>query len=324
VNLDEKIYVAGHKGMVGSSIVRLLEKRGHTNIIKRTSSQLDLRDQSKVNEFFKQEKPETVILAAAKVGGIEANMNDLTGFLIENLQIQTNVLTAAFHNHVPHFMFLGSSCIYPRESVQPLKEEYILTGPLEPTNEGYALAKIPGIKACEYYNKEHGMNYLSVIPTNLYGINDNFKPESSHVISSILRRMHAAKENGETYVEIWGTGKPYREFMYVDDMAEATLFVLENYKGSTSINIGTGKDITIKELAETIQEVVGYKGKLKFNHSKPDGMFRKRLDVTKLKDMGWKSKTSLNEGLQKTYAWYLKNKEEIEKENNDHISELIK
>jgi GDP-L-fucose synthase len=314
MDLDEKIYVAGHKGMVGSAIVRQLEKKGHSNIIKKTSSLLDLRNQTKVNEFFQQEKPETVILAAAKVGGIEANMNDLTGFLLENLQIQTNVLTAAYKNNVKKFMLLGSSCIYPKESIQPIKEEYLLTGPLEPTNEGYALAKITGLKACEYYKKEYGLNYLSVIPTNLYGINDNFNPKTSHVISSIIRRMHAAKENNDPYVEIWGTGKPYREFMYVDDMAEATIFVLENYKGSTSINIGTGKDITIKKLAETIQEVIEYEGKLTFNTSKPDGMFRKRLDVTKLKKMGWESKISLKEGLKKTYSWYLQNKKKIEKE----------
>ncbi len=313
MDLDHKIYVAGHRGMVGSAIVRLLEKRGHENIIKKTSSQLDLRDQAKVNEFFIKEKPETVILAAAKVGGIEANMNDLTGFLLENLQIQTNVLTSAYNNNVKNFMFLGSSCIYPKESNQPIKEEYLLTGPIEPTNEGYALAKITGIKACEYYHKEHGMNYLSVIPTNLYGINDNFDPKTSHVISSIIRRMHAAKVNNDPYVEIWGTGKPYREFMYVDDMAEATIFVLENYKERTSVNVGTGQDVTIKELAETIQEVVEYKGKLKFNTNKPDGMFRKRLDVTKLKNMGWEPKISLKEGLKRTYNWYLQNKEKIEK-----------
>ncbi len=313
VDLDEKIYVAGHRGMVGSSIVRLLEKRGYRNIIKRTSSELDLRNQTKVNEFFDKEKPETVILAAAKVGGIEANMNDLTGFLLENLQIQTNVLTAAYRNDVQNFMFLGSSCIYPKESKQPIKEEYLLTGPLEPTNEGYALAKITGIKACEYYHEEHGLNYKSVIPTNLYGINDNFNPKESHVISSIMRRMHIAKENKKDYVKIWGTGKPYREFMYVDDMAEATIFVLENYKGNNSINIGTGEDITIKELAETIKEVVGFKGKLIFDHSKPDGMFRKRLDVTKIKSMGWEPKISLKRGLRLMYRWYLQNKEEIEK-----------
>ncbi|PKL66222.1 MAG: GDP-fucose synthetase [Methanobacteriales archaeon HGW-Methanobacteriales-1] len=312
MDLDQKIYVAGHTGMVGSAIVRMLEKKGYNNIIKRTSAQLDLREQSKVNEFFREEKPETVILAAAKVGGIEANMNDLTGFLLENIQIQTNVLTSAYNNNVQNLMLLGSSCIYPRESAQPIKEDYLLTGPLEPTNEGYALAKITGLKACEYYNKEHGMNYISVIPTNLYGINDNFDPKTSHVISSIMRRMHIAKENKDPYVEIWGTGKPYREFMYVDDMAEATIFILENYKGSSSINIGTGKDITIKELAKTIQETIGYKGKLIFNTSKPDGMFRKRLDVTKLKDMGWESKISLKDGLQMTYKWYLENNDEIE------------
>lgn len=305
MNFDEKIYVAGHNGMVGSAIVRCLERKGYTNIIKKSSKQLDLRNQAKVNEFFEEEKPNTVILAAAKVGGIEANRNDLTGFLMDNLLIEANVLTAAFNNDVENFMFLGSSCIYPREAPQPLKEEYLLTGPLEPTNEGYAIAKIAGLKACEYYNKEHGLNYISVMPTNLYGVNDNFDPNNSHVISAILQRMHYAKVNNEPSVVIWGTGNPYREFLYVDDMAEATVFLLENYKGNTFVNVGTGEDLTIRELAETIKKVVGYDGELVFDSTKPDGMYKKQLDVSKLSNLGWEPKISLEEGLKLTYEWFL-------------------
>ncbi len=304
---DDKIYVAGHKGMVGSAIVRELEKKGYKNIIKRNSKELDLRNQNKVEEFFNKETPDVVILAAAKVGGIEANRNNLYGFLIENLQIETNVITSAYNNGVKNFMFLGSSCIYPREAQQPLNEDYLLTGPLEPTNEGYAISKIAGLKACEYINKEKGLNYLSVMPTNLYGINDNFDSKNSHVISAILQRMHKAKINKEPFVEIWGTGKPYREFLYVDDMAEGTIFVLENYTGKTFVNIGTGKDMTIKELAETIKEVVGYEGELKFDTSKPDGMYKKQLDISKIQQLGWKPKISLKDGLTKMYQWYLKN-----------------
>jgi len=304
---SSKIYVAGHKGMVGSAIVRLLKQKGYKNIIKRTSSELDLRNQKKVNEFFIKNNPDCVILAAAKVGGIKANMNDLSGFLMDNLSIQTNVINAAYNYGVKNFVFLGSSCIYPKNAPQPLKEEYLLTGPLEPTNEGYAIAKIAGLKACEYYNKEHNVNYISVMPPNLYGINDNFNPEYSHVISGIMRRLHLAKKNNLESVEIWGSGKPYREFMYVDDMAEGTIFLLENYKESGFINLGVGEDVTIAELANLIKEVVGYDGDLIFNPSKPDGMYRKLLDVTKLKKLGWTYKTSLKEGLIKTYKWYLEN-----------------
>lgn len=313
MELNEKIYVAGHNGMVGSAIVRCLKRKGYTNIITKTSKELDLRDQNKVNEFFKKEKPNTVILAAAKVGGIEANRNNLTGFLMENLKIQTNVIDASYKHDVENFMFLGSSCVYPREAPQPLKEEYLLTGPLEPTNEGYALAKISGLKACEYYNKEHGLNYLSVMPCNIYGINDNFDPKNSHVIAAIMQRIHKAKENNEEYVEIWGTGNAYREFLYVDDAAEGTIFVLENYKGNTFLNLGTGEDMTIRELAETIKEVVGFEGKFKFNSSKPDGMHRKQVDITKLKELGWKPKISLKDGLSKTYEWYLNKLKEEDK-----------
>ncbi|WP_413827274.1 GDP-L-fucose synthase family protein [Methanobrevibacter sp. UBA313] len=304
---NEKIYVTGHNGMVGSAIVRVLKRKGYTNIITKTSKELDLRNQNKTNEFIKKEKPNTIIIASAKVGGINANMNNLTGFLMDNLQIETNIISSAYKNNVENLMFLGSSCIYPREAQQPLKEDYLLTGPLEPTNEGYAIAKIAGLKACEYLNKEHDLNYISVMPCNLYGENDNFDPESSHVIAGIMQRMHLAKEENKSFIKIWGSGKPLREFLYVDDMAEATVFVLENYKGSDFINIGSFSEITIKELAETIQKVIGYEGELMFDTSKPDGMFRKKLDTTKINELGWQPKFSLENGLKKTYEWYLKN-----------------
>lgn len=305
MDLNEKIFVAGHNGMVGSAIVRCLERKGYTNIIKRTSKELDLRNQAKVNEFFEKEKPNTVILAAAKVGGIEANRNDLSGFLMDNLLIEINVLNASFKNGVENFMLVGSVCVYPTVVPQPIKEEYLFTGPLEPDDEGYGIAKIAGLKACEYYNKEHNLNYLSVMPTNIYGVNDNFHPKNSHVIAGIMRRMHNAKVNNEPSVIIWGTGKPTREFLYVDDMAEGTIFVLENYKGSTFLNIGTGEDITIKKLAETIKKVIGYNGELIFDSSMPDGTFRRQLDVSKIKELGWEPKISLEEGLKLMYEWYL-------------------
>ena len=310
---NSKIYVAGHRGMAGSAIVRALEQKGYKNIIKKTSSELDLRNQKKVNEFFKNQSPDTVILAAAKVGGINANMNDLSGFLIDNLLIQTNVINAAHYNGTENLLFLGSSCIYPKDAPQPLKEEYLLKGLLEPTNEGYAIAKIAGLKACEYLNKEYGLNYISMMPPNLYGVNDNFDPNTSHVLSAILKRMHDAKENDISSVTIWGTGKQYREFMYVDDMADAALFLLENYNGSDFINVGVGKDITISGLANLIKEIVGYEGELIFDHSKPDGMYRKLLDVSKMENLGWSYKTSLRDGITKTYKWYLDNIENINK-----------
>ena len=308
-DLDSKIYVAGHNGMVGSAICRLLKERGYTNLILKSHSELDLTNQVDVIDFFKNEKPDAVFLAAAKVGGINANMNNQSAFLLENIGIEYNVINAAFENDVNDLMFLGSSCIYPRESKQPIKEEYLLTGPLEPTNEGYALAKIVGLKACQYLNEQYGTNYIGVMPTNLYGINDNFDLESSHLVPAIMRKMHEAKINNNPQVEIWGTGKPYRELLFVEDMADATLFTFENYKGRSFVNVGTGEDLTIKQISETIQKIVGYEGELYFNTDKPDGMYRKLLDVTNLKDLGWKPKYSLEEGLKITYDWYLDNME---------------
>ena len=305
LDLDSKIYVAGHNGMVGSAICRLLEKKGYTNLVFKTHSELDLTNQLAVEEFFKKEKPDAVFLAAAKVGGIKANMNNQSAFLMENIGIEYNVINSAFNNDVDDLMFLGSSCIYPRESKQPIKEEYLLTGPLEPTNEGYALAKIAGLKSCQYFNEQYGTNYIGVMPTNLYGINDNFDLESSHLVPAIIRKMHEAKINNAENVEIWGTGKPYRELLFVEDMADATLFAFENYKGKSFINVGTGEDLTIKQISETIQKIVGFEGELYFNTSKPDGMYRKLLDVSKLRDLGWKPKYSLEEGLKITYEWFL-------------------
>lgn len=307
LDLNSKIYVAGHNGMVGSAICRLLEKKGYNNLILKSHLELDLTNQSKVNEFFKTEKPDVVFLAAAKVGGINANMNNQSAFLLENIGIEYNVINAAFDNDVNDLMFLGSSCIYPRESNQPIKEEYLLTGPLEPTNEGYALAKIVGLKACQYLNEQYGTNYIGVMPTNLYGFNDNFDLESSHLVPAIMRKMHEAKLNNSSEVEIWGTGKPYRELLFVEDMADATLFAFENYKGKSFINVGTGEDLTIAQISETIQKIVGYKGELYFNIDKPDGMYRKLLDVTNLKDLGWQPKYTLEEGIQLTYDWFKEN-----------------
>ncbi len=307
MNKDDKIYVAGHNGMVGSAIIRALKKRGNTNFVLKSHRELDLTIQSDVNNFFKEESPDVVFLAAAKVGGINANIADPVSFLMDNIIIQHNVIKSAFDSGVDKLIFLGSSCIYPTESQQPLKEEYLLTGPLEPTNEGYALSKIVGLKACEYYNKQYGTNYIGVMPPNLYGINDNFNLKTAHVVASLIKKMHIAKVNEHSTVEIWGSGNQYRELMFVDDMADATLFAADNYTGDTFINIGVGVDYTIRELAETIQKVVGFEGELFFDTSKPDGMFRKVLDVSNFNKLGWKSKVSLEEGLSLTYDWFLKN-----------------
>ena len=293
--------------MVGSAIIRALKKRGNTNFVLKSHRELDLTIQSDVNNFFKEESPDVVFLAAAKVGGINANIADPVSFLLDNIIIQHNVIKSAFDSGVDKLIFLGSSCIYPTESQQPLKEEYLLTGPLEPTNEGYALSKIVGLKACEYYNKQYGTNYIGVMPPNLYGINDNFNLKTAHVVASLIKKMHIAKVNEHSTVEIWGSGNQYRELMFVDDMADATLFAADNYTGDTFINIGVGVDYTIRELAETIQKVVGFEGELFFDTSKPDGMFRKVLDVSNFNKLGWKSKVSLEEGLSLTYDWFLKN-----------------
>lgn len=307
MNSNDKIYVAGHNGMVGSAIVRALEKKRHDNFVLKTHKELDLTIQNDVFDFFKKEKPDIVFLAAAKVGGINANIADPVSFLMDNIIIQHNVIKSAFENDVENLIFLGSSCIYPTKAQQPLKEEYLLTGPLEPTNEGYALSKIVGLKACEYYNKQYGTNYIGVMPPNLYGINDNFDLKTAHVVASLIKKMHIGKINDESQVEIWGSGNQYRELMFVDDMADATLFAAENYTGNTFINIGVGVDYTIRELAETIKKVVGYEGELFFDTSKPDGMFRKVLDVSNFNELGWKSKVTLEEGLSLTYDWFLEN-----------------
>jgi GDP-L-fucose synthase len=310
----DKIYIAGHRGLVGSAIVRQLEFRGFTNLLMHTHKELDLINQAQVRSFFEQEKPDYVILAAAKVGGIHANNTYPADFIYQNMMIEANVISSAYESRVKRLLFLGSTCIYPKAVEQPMREEAILTDVLEPTNEPYALAKIAGIKLCESYNRQHGTDFRSVMPTNLYGINDNFHPENSHVIPALMRRFHEAKINNDAEVMVWGTGKAMREFLYVDDMAQALLFILEldeqTYQTNTQpmlshINIGTGKDITIKEMAETMKEVVGFEGELTFDTTKPDGAPRKLIDVTKLENMGWEYSVDLKDGLSKTYDWYL-------------------
>jgi len=316
MNLNDKIYIAGHRGLVGSAIIRQLESRGFTNLLIRTHKELDLTNQAQVQNFFKKEQPDYVILAAAKVGGIYANNTYPADFIYQNMMIEANVINSAYESKVKRLLFLGSTCIYPKAVEQPMREDALLTGVLEPTNEPYALAKIAGIKLCESYNRQYDTDFRSVMPTNLYGINDNFHPENSHVIPALMQRLHQAKINNDEKVIVWGTGNAMREFLYVDDMVQASLFVLElddeTYKANTQpmlshINVGTGKDVTIKEMAETMKEVVGYKGKFIFDITKPDGMPRKLVDVTKLENMGWKYTTNLKEGLKKTYKWYLSN-----------------
>ena len=314
MDLNDKIYIAGHRGLVGSAIVRQLEERGFTNLLMRTHKELDLTNQAQVQDFFKQEQPDYVILAAAKVGGIHANNTYPADFIYQNMMIEANVINSAYENKVKRLLFLGSTCIYPKAVEQPMREDALLTDVLEPTNEPYALAKIAGIKLCESYNRQHGTDFRSVMPTNLYGVNDNFHPENSHVIPALMRRFHEAKINNDAEVVVWGTGNAMREFLYVDDMAEASLFVLEldekTYQANTKpmlshINVGTGKDVTIREMAETMKEVVGYTGKLTFDTVKPDGAPRKLIDVTRLKKMGWKYSVDLKEGLATTYEWHL-------------------
>lgn len=305
-----KIYVAGHRGMVGSAIYRKLKELGYTNIVTRTSKELDLRDQQAVKEFFESEKPEYVFLAAAKVGGIMANNTYRADFIYENLAIQNNVIHFAHENNVEKLMFLGSSCIYPKMAPQPLNEDSLLTGTSEYTNEPYAIAKIAGIKMVESYRLQYGDKYISVMPTNLYGINDNYHPENSHVLPALIRRFHEAKEANAASVTIWGTGTPLREFLYADDLADACVFLMENYDELQFINIGVGEDISIKQLAETIQEVVGYTGKLEFDSSKPDGTPRKLMDVSKLHSLGWKHKINLKEGIALAYQDFLSKENE--------------
>lgn len=304
---NEKIYVAGHRGMVGSALVRQLQSQAYENLVLKSRAELDLCNTEDVYSFFKAERPEWVFLAAAKVGGILGNSRYPVEFLLENLKIQNNVIEAAYKNGVEKLMFLGSSCIYPRECPQPIKEEYLLTSELEATNEPYALAKITGIKLCEAYNKQYGCNYLSVMPTNLYGENDNYHPENAHVLPMLLARFHQAAIDQQEEVVVWGTGAVRREFLFADDLANACLYLMENYNAEQLngiVNIGTGKDCTITELAELIAEVVGYKGNIAYDATKPDGTPRKLLDVSKLENLGWSAKTGLREGVEKTYALY--------------------
>ncbi|MDU3351668.1 GDP-L-fucose synthase [Clostridium sp.] len=309
MNKDSKIYVAGHRGLVGSAIVRELNKKGYINIIGKTHKELDLMDSVAVENFFKEERPEYVFLAAAKVGGIYANSTYPADFIFENLQIQNNVIGNSHKYGVKKLMFLGSSCIYPKMCPQPIKEEYLLSGYLEETNEAYALAKISGLKMCQYFNKQYGTNFISVMPTNLYGPYDNFHPEHSHVMPALIRRFHEAKVNGAKEVVVWGSGKPLREFLYSEDMADACIYLMENYEGNDFFNIGTGKEITIKGLAELIKEVVGYGGEIVWDSSKPDGTPRKLLDVSRLESQGWKYKMELKDGVKEAYEWYLENYE---------------
>lgn len=304
---DSKIYIAGHRGLVGSALVRHLESKGYTNILKRTSKELDLRNQQDVQTFFKEEKPEYVILAAARVGGIHANNTYPADFIYDNLMIQNNVIKAAHDHGVKKLLFLGSTCIYPKMAPQPIKEEYLLTGALEETNEAYAVAKIAGLEMCKFFKRQYGDNFISCMPTNLYGPNDNFDLQSSHVLPALIRKFHEAKVNHQPTVEVWGTGTPLREFIYVDDMADACIFLMENYNGEQHVNIGTGEEVSIRELAETIKEVVGYEGELVFNTNMPDGTPRKLTTVDKLHSLGWKHQISLKEGIQLAYDWYLAN-----------------
>jgi len=303
---ESKIYVAGHRGMVGSAIVRKLTSLGYTNLLTRTSSDLDLRNQQKVAEFFEVEKPEYVFLAAAKVGGIVANNTYRADFLYENLAIQNNIIHGSYLNKVKKLMFLGSSCIYPKLAPQPLKESYLLSGYLEQTNEPYAIAKIAGIKMCEAYRAQYGCNFISVMPTNLYGTNDNYDLVNSHVLPAMIRKFHEAKENGASEMTLWGTGSPMREFLHADDLAEACLFLMENYNESELVNIGTGEDVTIKNLADLVKQIIGFQGEIVWDTAKPDGTPRKLMDVSKLHGLGWHHKIALEDGIKLAYQDFLK------------------
>jgi len=305
---ESKIYVAGHKGLVGSAIIRILKSENYTNILTKTHQELDLTNQEETRKFFRREKPEYVFLSAAKVGGIQANNSYPADFIYTNLMIESNMIKAAYDYNVKKLLFLGSSCIYPKLSSQPIKEEYLLTGPLEPTNEAYAIAKIAGLKMCQFFNKQYGTNFISAMPTNIYGPNDNYDLETSHVLAALIRKFHEAKVENKPYVEIWGTGSQKREFLYVDDLADALLYLMNHYEGNETINVGTGKDISIKELALLIKKIVGFDGKLKYESSKPDGTPRKVLDVSKLKKLGWQYKTSLSEGIKLSLEDYKKQK----------------
>ncbi|HEY8920154.1 MAG TPA: GDP-L-fucose synthase [Chitinophaga sp.] len=309
MKLTDKIYIAGHRGMVGGAIKRRLETLGYQNIITRTSAELDLRNQAAVNEFFATEKPDFIFLAAAKVGGIHANNTYRAEFLYDNLIMEANIIHAAYQQQATKLMFLGSSCIYPKLAPQPLQESSLLTGPLEYTNEPYAIAKIAGIKLCESYRDQYGCNFISVMPTNLYGVGDNYHPENSHVLPALIRKFHEAKESKAANVTIWGTGTPKREFLYADDLADACVYLMLHYDGKELVNIGTGEDLTIRELAETVKEVVGFEGELVFDTAMPDGTPRKLMDVAKLHSLGWQHSTGLKDGIEMAYADYLKKKQ---------------
>lgn len=307
ISVHSKIYIAGHNGMVGSAIWRVLKRKGYSNLVGKTSHELDLRSQKEVSEFFWSEKPDVVIDAAARVGGILANNDHPYIFIMENMQIQNNLIDASLKFDCQKFIFLGSSCIYPKLAPQPLKEGYLLTDSLETTNEWYAIAKIAGVKACEAVRKQYAKDYISLMPTNLYGSNDNFDLKTSHVLPAMIRKFHEAKQNGNTTVEMWGSGTPMREFLHVDDLAEAVLFALENKFEDNLYNVGTGVDLTIEELAELIQKIVGHNGEITWDRSKPDGTPRKLLDVSKITNAGWKAKIGLEEGIKSTYQWFLEN-----------------
>ncbi|RDY27448.1 GDP-L-fucose synthase [Romboutsia weinsteinii] len=307
MNLNSKIYVAGHRGLVGSAIVRNLQDKGYNNIIYRTHAELDLTNQEAVRRFFEEEKPEYVFLAAARVGGIHANNTYPADFIYDNLMIQNNVIKAAHDFKVNKLLFLGSTCIYPKMAPQPIKEEYLLTGSLEETNEAYAVAKIAGLEMCKFFKRQYEDDFISCMPTNLYGPNDNFDLKNSHVLPALIRKFHEAKVNNSEVVEVWGTGTPLREFLYVDDMADACVFLMQNYDGEQHVNIGTGEEVSIRELAETVKDVVGFEGELVFNTDMPDGTPRKLTTVDKLHGLGWKHKVSLNEGIKLAYNWFLEN-----------------
>lgn len=310
IEKTDKIYVAGHRGLVGSAIVRNLREKGYQNIIGRSHSELDLTNQAHVRTFFEEEAPEVVVLAAAKVGGINANNTAPADFAYENMQIQCNVIKSAHDTGVKKLLFLGSTCIYPKLAPQPIPEGALLTGPLEQTNEAYAIAKISGLLMCRFFKRQYGDHFISCMPTNLYGPHDNYELEGSHVLPAMIRRFHEAACAGKPFVELWGTGSPLREFLYVDDMADACVFLLENYDGEEHVNIGTGKEITIRELAEKVKAVTGYEGEIRWNDSMPDGTPRKLTDVTKLHELGWQHKVELDEGIELAYRWFVENEEE--------------
>lgn len=307
MNKTDKIYVAGHRGLVGSAIVRNLQEKGYTNVIGKTHKELDLTNQAAVRNFFEEERPDVVVLAAAKVGGINANNTTPADFIYDNLQIQCNVIKCCHDYHVSKLLFLGSTCIYPKMAPQPIPEDALLTGLLESTNEAYAIAKIAGLEMCKFYKKQYGDDFISCMPTNLYGPYDNYDLNGSHVMPAMIRKFHEAKKNGAPAVELWGTGTPLREFLYVDDMADACVYLLENYSGEQHVNIGTGREVTIKRLAEIVQETVGYSGSITWNSAMPDGTPRKLTDVRKLHELGWRHRVELEEGVRLAYDWFKKN-----------------